>query len=111
MIIDLLKKTANYGLRLVRGLKYEVKTTVRALEKEGLLSKKQAQNLIKRLLKEANMEQKAFKKFMAQEIKKELRKGKKLIKKGAKKIKKSLKNKKKGEESKKKVKKRGKKKR
>ncbi len=92
MLLELLKRTANYGLKLVSGLKYEVKSTVRALEKEGLLSKKQAGELVNRLLKEANMERKEFQKFMSAEISKELKKAKSLVKEGGSKLSRALKN-------------------
>ncbi|MBI4919180.1 hypothetical protein HY837_04565 [archaeon] len=92
MLLDLLKKTASYGLRLVSGLKYEVKSTVRSLEKEGLLSRKQAGELVNRLLKEANMERHEFQKFMSNEISKELKKAKDLAKEGGSKLSRAIKN-------------------
>jgi len=110
MLLDFFRKTANMGLKLVAGLKYEVKSSVRALEKEGLLSKRQAENLAKRLLNEVNMERKAFQKFMTVEINKELKKAKKVVKSGAKKFSSAVKNcHKKVKKTQRRVKKRGKK--
>ncbi len=90
MIVNILKKVANFGLRLVRSAKNEATATVKSLEREGLLSKKQATDLLKRLLKEANMERKEFQKFMTGEINKELKKAKGLVKAGGQKFRKVL---------------------
>lgn len=86
MIVNILKKIANFGLGLVRGARNEAKATVKSLEREGLLSKNQAEDLLKRILKEANMERKEFQKFMAGEINKELKKAKGLVKAGGQKF-------------------------
>ncbi|MBI5064626.1 hypothetical protein HZA97_00180 [Candidatus Woesearchaeota archaeon] len=86
MITNILKKVVNFGLGLVRSAKNEAKATVCSLEREGLLSKKQAEDLLKRILREASMERKEFQKFMTGEINKELKKAKGLVKAGGKKF-------------------------
>ncbi len=73
------KKLVSLGVKAARITQKEIAKEVNEMAKSGVISRKEAKELVSRITAEANLERQRLQNFVRQEVKKEMKKAKPLI--------------------------------